>query len=60
METDLDRTDRFALARGAVGCIGMPVDVLVYTPEEFARESVRFGSFVKEVVDTGRFVYGSA
>ena len=60
METDLNKSDRFVLARGAVGRIGTPVDVLVYTPEEFQSESVRKGSFVREVIDTGRVVYGTA
>ena len=60
METDLNKSDRFVLARGAVGRIGVPVDIVVYTPEEFASESVKEGSLVKEVVDTGRYVYGTA
>ena len=60
METDLNKSDRFVLARGAVGRIGTPVDVLVYTPEEFVTESKKNGSFVKEVIETGRFVYGTA
>ena len=60
METNLNKSDRFVLARGAVGRIGTPVDVLVYTPEEFESESVREGSFVREVINTGRVVYGTA
>lgn len=60
METDLNKSDRFVLARGAIGRIGTPVDVLVYTPDEFESESSKANSFAKEVVDTGRVVYGSA
>jgi len=60
MDTDLNKSDRFVLARGAVGRIGMPVDILVYTPEEFASESNKKGSFINEIVETGRVVYGSA
>lgn len=59
METDLNKSDRFVLARGAVGRIGMPVDVLVYTPDEFASESMKSDSIVKEAVETGRLVYGT-
>ena len=59
METDLNKSDRSVLARGAVGRIGTPVDVLVYTPEEFESESAREGSFVREVIDTGRVVHGT-
>ncbi len=60
MDTDLNRSDRFVLARGAVGRIGVGVDIIVYTPEEFASESQRSGSFVREAIDTGRLVYGEA
>lgn len=60
MDTDLNKIDRFVLARGAVGDIGMPVDVLVFTPEEFEKESLKLGSLVREALDTGRLVYGSA
>ena len=60
METDLNKSDRFVLARGAIGRIGTPVDVLVYTPDEFQSESSKANSFVREVVSTGRVVYGTA
>lgn len=59
METDLNKSDRFVLVRGAIGRIGVPVDVVVYTPEEFASESMKDGSFAKDVVKTGRLVYGT-
>lgn len=60
METSLNKTDRFVQVRGAIGRIGMPIDVLVYTPDEFASESVKKNSIVREILDTGRIVYGVA
>lgn len=60
METNLNKIDRFVQAKGVIGRIETPVDVLVYTPEEFEDESSRNNSFVSEVLKTGRFVYGNA
>ena len=57
LDTNLNKSDRFVLARGAIGRIGTPVDVLVYTPEEFRTESLKNDSIVREAIDSGRLVY---
>ena len=58
LDTNLNKSDRFVLARGAIGRIGTPVDVLVYTPDEFRTESLKNDSIVREAIDSGRLVYG--
>lgn len=37
LETDLPRTERWRLLREVLDAIPVPVDLLVYTPAEFAR-----------------------
>ena len=59
METDLGMLDRCTEARMAVGRIGVPVDVLVYTPEEFRRESENAFSIVHEALTSGMIVHGT-
>ncbi len=57
LDTNLNKSDRFVLARGVIGRIGTPVDVLVYTPDEFRTESLKNDSIVREAIDSGRLVY---
>ena len=57
MSIDFNKSDIFVMARGAIGCIGAPVDVLVYALEEFESESLKCRITVK-AVQTDRLAYG--
>jgi len=58
-ESDEDRTIRSAKARLALEDSNIPVDVIVYTPEEFEKDLSNEYSLVHEAMTTGRIVHGS-
>jgi len=60
MDTDLSDTQRFIMARKAIGDVGMAADVIVYTPDEVAEFSKDKYSFVNEIMRTGKVVYADA
>jgi predicted nucleotidyltransferase len=56
-ESDLSRPQRYAQVRRLFWGIGVPMDILVYTPEEFARYQSVPGSFTHTVAREGRVLY---
>ena len=56
-ESDLPRTQRYAQVRRLFWGMGLPMDILVYTPEEFARYQSVLGSFTNTVAREGRVLY---
>ena len=57
--SDENRLIRSAKARLALEDSNIPIDIIVYTPEEFERDLSNEYSLVHEAVTTGRIVYGS-
>lgn len=47
-------------AKLAMSPIGVPVDILVYTPEEFTKRSVDIHSVVHDAICEGKILYGTA
>ncbi len=60
METDLPMHERNVEVRISIGLIGMPVDLLVFTPEEIEMEKDNRYSIISEIMKTGEVVYGTA
>lgn len=56
-ESDLPRPQRYAQVRQLFWGIGMPLDILVYTPDEFARYQDVPGSFTHTVAREGKVLY---
>ncbi len=56
-ETDLPRAKRADDVRPIIANVLIPVDVLVYTPEEVEAHEGREFSFVRSVLQTGRTVF---
>jgi predicted nucleotidyltransferase len=57
--SDLNVADRIFMARKATRDIRVPKDILVYTPEEYARWSAWQGSVVAAANRTGRVLYAA-
>ncbi len=58
-ESGEDRIIRSAKARMALKGSKVPIDIIVYTPEEFRKDLSDKYSLAYEVVTTGRIVHGS-
>ena len=58
-ESDENRIIRSARARLALEDSNIPIDVIVYTPEEFNKNRSNRCSLVHEAISTGRVVHGS-
>jgi predicted nucleotidyltransferase len=56
-ESTLPRPQRYAEVRRLFWGMGIPMDILVYTPEEFARYQSVPGSFTHTVAHEGRVLY---
>lgn len=56
-ESTLPRPQRYAQVRRLFWGIGRPLDILVYTPEEFARYQSVPGSFTHTVAQEGKVLY---
>ena len=56
-ESDLPRPQRYAQVRRLFWGMGVPMDILVYTPEEFARYQSVPGSFTHTVAREGKVLY---
>jgi predicted nucleotidyltransferase len=56
-ESSLSRPQRYAQVRRLFWGMGIPMDILVYTPEEFARYQSVPGSFTHTVAREGRVLY---
>ena len=56
-ESDPPRPQRYAQVRRLFWGMGIPMDILVYTPEEFARYQSVPGSFTHTVAREGRVLY---
>jgi predicted nucleotidyltransferase len=56
-ESTLPRPQRYAQVRRLFWGMGLPMDILVYTPEEFARYQSVPGSFTHTVAHEGRVLY---
>ena len=56
-ESDLSRPQRYAQVRRLFWGMGVPMDILVYTPEEFARYQSVPGSFTYTVAREGKVLY---
>jgi predicted nucleotidyltransferase len=56
-ESTLPRPQRYAQVRRLFWGMGMPMDILVYTPEEFSRFQSVPGSFTHTVAREGRVLY---
>ncbi|MCL1811305.1 MAG: nucleotidyltransferase domain-containing protein [Methanomassiliicoccaceae archaeon] len=59
-ESDESRLIRSAKARMALKGSNIPIDIIVFTPEEFEEELSNEYSLVYEAMATGRIVHGSA
>lgn len=55
-----DTVEESIRARLAIGVIGAPVDILVYTPEEFSERSKDRHSVVYNAINEGRVLHGTA
>jgi predicted nucleotidyltransferase len=56
-ESTLPRPQRYAQIRRLFWGLGIPLDILVYTPEEFARFQSVTGSFAHTVSHQGKVLY---
>jgi predicted nucleotidyltransferase len=56
-ESELSRPQRYAQVRRLFWGMGIPMDILVYTPEEFARYQSVPGSFTHTVAREGKVLY---
>jgi predicted nucleotidyltransferase len=56
-ESSLTRPQRYAQVRRLFWGMGFPMDILVYTPEEFARYQTVPGSFTHTVAHEGKVLY---
>ena len=56
-ESNLPRPQRYAQVRRLFWGMGFPMDILVYTPEEFARYQSVPGSFTHTVAREGKVLY---
>jgi len=56
-ESTLPRPQRYAQVRRLFWGMGIPMDILVYTPEEFARFQSVPGSFTHTVAREGKVLY---
>ncbi|HOU13336.1 MAG TPA: nucleotidyltransferase domain-containing protein [Anaerolineae bacterium] len=56
-ESDLPRPQRYAQVRRLFWGIGTPLDILVYTPDEFARYQDVPGSFTHTIAREGKVLY---
>ncbi|MDY6875912.1 MAG: nucleotidyltransferase domain-containing protein [Chloroflexota bacterium] len=56
-ESSLPRPQRYAQVRRIFWGMGLPMDILVYTPEEFARYQSVPGSFTHTVGREGKVLY---
>ena len=56
-ESTLPRPQRYAQVRRLFWGMGLPMDILVYTPEEFARYQSVPGSFTHTVAHEGKVLY---
>ena len=56
-ESDLSRPQRYAQVRRLFWGMGIPMDILVYTPEEYARYQSVPGSFTHTVAHEGKVLY---
>lgn len=56
-ESDLPRPQRYAQVRRLFWGMGIPMDILVYTPEEFERYQSVPGSFTHTVAREGKVLY---
>ena len=56
-ESSLSRPQRYAQVRRLFWGMGIPMDILVYTPEEFARYQSVPGSFTYTVAREGKVLY---
>jgi predicted nucleotidyltransferase len=59
-ESDLPRPRRYAQVRRLFWGMGLPMDILVYTPEEFARYQLVPGSFTHTVANEEKVLYERA
>jgi predicted nucleotidyltransferase len=56
-ESSQPRPQRYAQVRRLFWGMGLPMDILVYTPEEFARYQTVPGSFTNTVTQEGQVLY---
>ena len=56
-ESTLPRPQRYAQVRRLFWGMGLPMDILVYTPEEFARYQSVPGSFTHSITQEGQVLY---
>jgi len=59
-ESDIPRPQRYAQVRRLFWGMKLPMDILVYTPEEFARYQSVPGSFTHTVAREGKVLYERA
>jgi len=56
-ESAQPRPQRYAQVRRLFWGLGLPMDILVYTPEEFARYQSVPGSFTHTIAQEGKVLY---
>lgn len=59
VDTDLPPADRAFIANKAVRHLGVPVDIIVYTPEEFDRLASWPSSIVAAAISEGNVLHAS-
>jgi len=59
-ESNLPRPQRYAQVRRLFWGMGLPLDIIVYTPEEFARYQDVPGSFTHTVTREGKVLYAQS
>jgi predicted nucleotidyltransferase len=59
-ESSQPRPQRYAQVRRLFWGMGIPMDILVYTPEEFARYQSVPGSFTHTIAEEGKVLYARA
>ena len=59
IDTGLSMKQRSIAVRRSIGNIGMPVELLVSTPEEVAVQRRNLWGMVDGIISSGKIVYGS-
>ena len=60
LDTDLTYYERTLAVRRSIGVTSIPMDILVFTPEEVEEGKQKRGSIISEVLSTGKAIYGNA
>ena len=59
LDTEMTYYERTLAVRKSIGVTSIPIDILVFTPEEVETGRLDKGSIISEILNTGKVVYGS-